>query len=373
MNRPIVMYIGGFAKTGGIEAFVRDFLLAVAPRYPQRELVMWGGTWDDHPLLREIAGSGAKIVRSAWRWGCRWRLPDYVLAWTGAGVVRRAGVVIFKRPPPIRILRFLRRAALAGETKVPFVIIMPYRPAEYWGDPPRREELDYFDAVVVQSEDGADDFRRAGFTGIIAKIPLLPPVQGQLADFPSWKSETIRLGFLGRLAAQKNLNYLLEIYHVLTTELDPARRYELHLFGDGEQRAELEEWCSGMAAKNVFFHGAVPRAEVGSVIDSCDVFLNTSTTEGQCIAALEILGRGRPLVATPVGALPEVLMDPALGRLAPLGDPKSFAGVVSAVAQAVRDRTMTPQSVAEAFGRRYNHDAVAAQYVELLERVVVKE
>jgi glycosyltransferase involved in cell wall biosynthesis len=155
--------------------------------------------------------------------------------------------------------------------------------------------------------------------------------------------------------------------------LDRENRYELHLFGDGGQRAELEKACVQMALRDVFFHGETPRAEVAKAIDSCDLFLNTSTTEGQCIAALEILSRGRPLVATPVGALPEVLVDPALGRVAPLGDPKSFAVVVSAVAQAIRARNMTPGSVAAAFQTRYDHDAIAGRYLDLLRRVALTD
>ena len=66
------MYLGGFAKVGGIEAFARDFLLAMAETYPDRELVMWGKRDNGNRLLKDIADSGAQISRSPWCWGCRW-------------------------------------------------------------------------------------------------------------------------------------------------------------------------------------------------------------------------------------------------------------------------------------------------------------
>jgi glycosyltransferase involved in cell wall biosynthesis len=368
------MYIGGFARMGGIESFVRDLLLAVAPTCPQRELVIWGRAGRDHRLLQEIAESGARVVRSPWRWGCAWRWPDYFLAPAGLGAVQRAAVVIFKRLPPPRILGWLRKAAVRNGKRVPFVMIMPYRPAEYWGSSPSPERFEHLDAIVVPSDDGVEDLRRAGFRGVLEKIPLLPPKAAPLAEFPSSSyASKLRLGFLGRLVEQKNLPYLLQAYRALTEVLDREHAYELHLFGDGDQRGDLERTSREMALQDVFFHGETPRAETARAIDSCDLFLNASTTEGQCIAALEILARGRPLVATPVGALPEVLADPDLGRVAPLGDPKSFASVVSAVAQAVREKKMTPSSVATAFHRRYDHDAIAERYLDLFRRLALND
>src|SRR5208283_4017965 len=115
-------------------------------------------------------------------------------------------------------------------------------------------------------------------------IPLLPPVTAEPVDFPASRDmQTIRLGFLGRMAAQKNLGYLLEIYQVLTQELKHDHQFELHLFGDGAEREEMERRCAKLALQKVKFHGETPRLEVARAIDTCDIFLNTSLTEGQCL------------------------------------------------------------------------------------------
>ncbi|HEV3271718.1 MAG TPA: glycosyltransferase [Candidatus Methylacidiphilales bacterium] len=366
-KRRIVMYLGGFAKVGGIEAFARDFLLAIAATYPERELVMWGNRGKDHRLLNDIVNSGATISRSPWRWGCRWNVPDYVLAPIGLTAVRRAAAVIFQRPPPPRILRLLRRAGGQNGRRIPFILVMPYRPAEYWGASPASSQFENFDVIAVQSEEGVHDLEKAGYRGRIENIPYLPPESEPPADYPARRGDgTIRLGFLGRMAAQKNLGYLLEIYQVLTQKLRGDNRYELHLFGDGGQHQELKQRCADLALQNVVFHGETPRSEVARAIDSCDIFLNTSLTEGQCLAALEVLSRGRPLIATPVGALPEVLRDDELGRLAPLDDASAFAAAVVEVAHAIRVGRMTPQSVAAAFKARYDYESILKRYLDLL-------
>lgn len=129
-RRPIVLYLGGFARVGGIESFARDLLVGIAPSYPERELVVWGTGGHEHALLNDIAGSGAKIIRSPWRWGCAWRLPDYVLAPLGLAAVRRAAAVVCKVPPPIPVLRWMRHAARSTGRSIPFILVMPYRPLE---------------------------------------------------------------------------------------------------------------------------------------------------------------------------------------------------------------------------------------------------
>jgi glycosyltransferase involved in cell wall biosynthesis len=365
--RPIVMYLGGFAKVGGIEAFARDFLLAIAPAYPARELVMWGGQDKDHRLLNDIVESGVRVERSSWRWGCRWNLPDFVLVPQGLKAIRHAAAVIFKRPPPLQILRWLRRASRLTGRHIPFILIMPYRPGEYWSHLTDSSEIDFFDIITVQSEESIQEVKKLGFRGRVENIPLLPPRSTPLVDYPSNRETgTIRIGFLGRMVAQKNLGYLLEIYRVLTRISAGNTRYELHLFGDGPQRDELQQICAEQALPHAFFHGETPRAGVVRAIDSCDIFLNTSLTEGQCLVALEVLSRGRPLVATPVGALPEVLDQTELGRLAPLDDAEKFAANVVEVAGSIRAGEITPQSVARAFEAKYNYHAIVERYLALL-------
>jgi glycosyltransferase involved in cell wall biosynthesis len=366
MNRPIVMYLGGFAKVGGIEAFARDFMIAIASAYPERELVIWGARSKGHLLLNDIAGSGARISGSPWRWGCLWNLPDFIMAPIGLQAVRRAAAVIFKRPPPLSVLRLLRRTSQRTGRRIPFILVTPYRPKEYWGDSLDVSNLESFDVITVQSEDGAHDLKRAGYRGRIENIPLLPPESDALVDFPVRRgASTIRLGFLGRLAAQKNVGYLLEIYRLLVQAGD-GRAYELHLFGDGAQRKDLERRCAELSLTGVTFHGETPRSEIARAIDSCDLFLITSHTEGQCLVALEVLSRGRPLVVTPVGALPEILSQIELGRLAPLAEPRAFADAVAEVARKINDGTITPNSVVAAFRERFDHAKVLQRYLDLL-------
>ena len=173
---------------------------------------------------------------------------------------------------------------------------------------------------------------------------MIPPKPITPHPFPDG-GHCLRLGFLGRLVPQKNLVYLLEAFeHLVAGRAGACSEpvsWELHLFGDGPTKQELESAAAARGLESrVHFHGAVPHDAVAAAIDQCHLFAFSSVSEGQCLAALEILSRGRPIVATPVGAFPEFLTAPELGQLCPPGQrgavrPDVASGRIAPAARAI--------------------------------------
>jgi glycosyltransferase involved in cell wall biosynthesis len=88
--------------------------------------------------------------------------------------------------------------------------------------------------------------------------------------------------------------------------------------------------------------------------------------EGQCLAALEILSRGRPIVATPVGALPQILLVPEFGAIAPLHDAREFARVLSRLGLGVVEGRMTPEAIRARFARIFSRTDIIDRYRAVL-------
>jgi glycosyltransferase involved in cell wall biosynthesis len=238
-----------------------------------------------------------------------------------------------------------------------------------WPRGPEKDLLDCFDVIVVPASCFADDLRAMNYRGRTVVLSYLPPPAAPYLPPPCSESGVIRLGYLGRFERQKNLEYMLEIFQRLSASTtDP---FELHLFGDGSLWMDLEQKAaSSPAAARIVFHGAVNGRAKWEAIDSCDLFLNTSWSEGQCLVALEVLGRGRPLLATPVGALPELIDSPELGALIPLNDPATAAKIVSGAAERWKSGELNPGTVRARFDGRFSREVVVAGYVRLFNEMM---
>jgi glycosyltransferase involved in cell wall biosynthesis len=82
---------------------------------------------------------------------------------------------------------------------------------------------------------------------------------------------------------------------------------ELIVVGDGSYREGLEQQAAALGA-NVQFLGQVPAgAGIRSILDSADLFVLASRTEGLPRALIEAMARGLPCIATTAGGIPELL------------------------------------------------------------------
>jgi glycosyltransferase involved in cell wall biosynthesis len=101
----------------------------------------------------------------------------------------------------------------------------------------------------------------------------------------------------------------------------------------------------------VHYHGVLTGAEKRAVIASSAVLVLPSYSEGLPMAVLEGMAAGLPVVATPVGALPEIIEDRRQGRIVLPGDPRALSEALVALA--------TDREAAGAMGAR-NRAYVAA-------------
>jgi glycosyltransferase involved in cell wall biosynthesis len=238
-----------------------------------------------------------------------------------------------------------------------------------WSDkPPSKRTLDSLDAIIVQAESFADDLRNLHYRGKIEVIPYVPPVMSPAAAMP--EGDVIRIGFLGRLVPQKNVAHLLKAFALLDPITSTGFSREFHIYGDGCEKAELEKLTLSLRIRDrVHFHGSVPAEMVSAAIDRCHLFAFSSLSEGQCLAALEILSRGRPIVATPVGAFPEILTTRVLGEISSLRDAQEFASALDRLGAEIATGRITPQAVQRDFGQIFARADVLRKYRAVLSAV----
>jgi len=333
--------------------------------------------WDRRSkLLKAMRDAGVRLYCSPWRWGCRWALPDWWLVPPGLWKCRNAPVVLFGKTLRPAIHTLIHRFGKRRRGPQRFVYVTPYRPAEMWGAltgvAAKREVkvmLGTFDLILTQNSEFAGELRAVGYEGPIEVLPYLPPAAAAApAPYPEG---ALTIGFLGRLEPQKNLPALLNIFARLSQQAageggrPPPPR--LRLIGEGSQKAALMALARKLGIEQaVEFCGAIPRERVREAVQSCHVFGFTSHTEGQCLAALEILAEGRPIIATAVGAFSDVLSEPATGTVVPSGDEPAFLEALSELLRRQKNGRLSPAETVQAYQRKFNREAVVRKYVELL-------
>jgi len=117
----------------------------------------------------------------------------------------------------------------------------------------------------------------------------------------------IVVGAVGRLCAVKNHALLLEAAAILLRERDPGGpRIRFVLVGDGELRQKLESQALRLGIRDaVTFTGF--RKDAASIYSNFDLVALTSTNEGTPLTLIEAMAAGRPVVATEVGGVVDIL------------------------------------------------------------------
>lgn len=174
------------------------------------------------------------------------------------------------------------------------------------------------------------------------------------------------IGTVARLDRTKDTMTLARAFSRLSqTAAEPVK---LLIVGDGDQRPALETFATEQGLKEaVIFTGL--RHDVPRLLGVMDVFALTSLSEGLPITVLEAMCASLPIVATKVGALPELVEEGVTGFLV---DPKDAAAVAGRLTWFYHHRDLG-RSFGEA-GRRkvereFSLDLMLQRYADLYRSV----
>lgn len=191
--------------------------------------------------------------------------------------------------------------------------------------------------IAVSPQQGAEignDFR-VGRQGQIKVIPLgldltiFADSQARRARFRQElgvDDETILVGIVGRLTEIKNHQMFLNA----VARLKSDARLRFVIIGDGSLRPALEQQAESLGlAASVIFAGA--RKDPEYFYPALDIVALTSLNEGTPLTLIEAMANARPIVATAVGGVVDLLGE-VRGICVPSGDEKAFAEALEKLA-----------------------------------------
>ena len=174
------------------------------------------------------------------------------------------------------------------------------------------------------------------------------------------------IGLVGRLAPEKGVDIFL---HAAAEIRKKHPDVGFLIAGDGPDRELLDSLKDNLAlGDSVTFCGLSD--DMPAFYASIDLLVSASRREGMPIALLEAIAAGLPVVATSVGAVPEVIRNGHNGLLVP---PCSVSDLTNAVSQLLEDvnlRKALAESAQRSASEEFSAERMSADHCDLYRRVI---
>jgi glycosyltransferase involved in cell wall biosynthesis len=206
---------------------------------------------------------------------------------------------------------------------------------------------------------------------VCSRLPELVKVsQAVISNFPiRVQKENNNIGLtqsdiisIGTLEPRKNQAFLLR---TLAECNAMGKRYMLNIIGDGPDRQMLEHQAFLLGlAQQVRFLGYQP--EAAGFIRGSKVFLHGAKIENLPIALLEAMQVGVPVLAAPVGGIPEIFEDSKEGYYLNLDDPRDAAlKIISLLENNEKWEQMSVNAYAT-FADRFHQDVLGPKWISTI-------
>jgi glycosyltransferase involved in cell wall biosynthesis len=224
-----------------------------------------------------------------------------------------------------------------------------------------REVMPQVDGLVYMSRWARDAVLEwlpevADVPSAIVGCPVTPlrqdPVRESLGDLVT----------VGNLDIVKNHRFLLS---VLAEARALGRPYTLDVFGEGPLHKELTRQVQALGLEQqVRLHGFRPDAR--RFLPGYRAYVHSCYSESFCLAVVEAMAAGLPVVIGGIGPLPELCDDGVEGRFWPLNDPVRSAAILIDVLDNEAVRAEAGLAAAKRFSSNYDADVIIPRLMSFL-------
>lgn len=176
---------------------------------------------------------------------------------------------------------------------------------------------------------------------------------------------------IGTLHYVKGHRYLLESIPFVLKKFPDTR---FVIMGDGPERQNLERKAGeeGIGTATVFT-GCIADDEKDSILSLCDMMVLPSLSEGCPLVILEAMRVSRPVVATGVGGVEELLQDKKTGILVPPRDPGKMADAIITLLSDKGGAKRLGEEGRRVFTERFTVSKMVRSYDELYARILKRD
>lgn len=176
---------------------------------------------------------------------------------------------------------------------------------------------------------------------------------------------------VSRLVPKNGIDILVEAFSILVNKFK-IKNLNLTIIGSGEEKEFLINLTKKLAlGSKVKFLGKIPNEEILDYLVKADVFVRPSRSEGLGNAFLEAMAVGIPIIGTPVGGIPDFLIDRETGLFSKINDPYDLANKILTI---LEDDGLRKKLIKNAFGivkNKYDWDVIARRMKEVYESFLI--
>ncbi len=172
-------------------------------------------------------------------------------------------------------------------------------------------------------------------------------------------------GMLARLEPVKDHAAFVRAARLVVDRFPDAR---FVIAGDGAERDRLTALTAALGLTgSVIFTGTVDGAD--AVVPAWDVLAHPSHHEGSPNAVIEAMAWGKPVIATSVDGVPELILPGVTGVLVPIGDPPALAGAIEAVFADPDGARQMGRDARQHVEARWSVERMIGNYADMYRRV----
>ena len=249
----------------------------------------------------------------------------------------------------------------------------PAAPARLYGSPSRKALAPLADALARYGLRSADGVRTisAYTSGLVRELGAEPTAEfAAFMDLePFLEIELVTLPerptalFVGVLERYKAVDVLAEAWRLAAPRLPDA---SLHLVGRGTLRDVAEGLVAELPTQTAW-RESISTAEVARALDAATVLVLPSRSEGLGRVVIEAFCRGRGVVGTRVGGIPDLVVEGQTGILVP---PEDAPALAAALVRVLSDRALAERLGAAAHAAVQPWLATPEEYARRIRELV---
>lgn len=208
----------------------------------------------------------------------------------------------------------------------------------------------------------------AELNGIVHTPVKIIPFSAAMGRRHGRISEKKEIIFVGRLVTRKGVKYLIDAFHKVRKSI----LHDLIIIGSGPERDRLEDLVAAYGLQSrVRFTGTISDEALDQHYASCSflvlpaVYDEKGDTEGLGVVLLEAMSCSKPVIASNVGGITDIVVGQKNGLLVPPADTSALAAAMMKLAKNRKLRNALGRTARKTVDEKFNWDRIVGDLIRL--------